>query len=154
MSLGLKLHHTHESAVTHHPEIDTMPTGQDYAERTGHAVDPAPVVVRLADGDEPTRVSQAPRRGWNTGQVPCVVGAPPIALIGRNPFRERVIIRTPAAGGVYIGPTSEGLTVNSGLWIGPAGREELTTWHEVYVIADPANAGPISVTFAAERADG
>jgi hypothetical protein len=130
-----------------------MDTASDYAEVTGHAIDAAPIVVRLAHDDEPQSVALAPRRAWTTGQITVTPGGPPVRLVGRNPFRQRVVIRT-QSGAIYVGPTAEGLTANSGMWIGGGGREEFTTWYDIWVIADPSNSGATSPTFMAERMDG
>lgn len=122
-----------------------------YAERTQEVVEP--VAVAVVDA-QPIRVRQMPRKLFTTGQVTVSPNGGAVQLLGANPFRERLIIGTQSGGDIYIGPDRDSLTARTGFWLARNMRVELSTRHEVWVIADPSNAGPTSPTFLAEYVDG
>jgi hypothetical protein len=144
------LHHNHQHEHQDHHPFDP------YAETIpGHDISapPTPKAVEIW-AEHPIPVQQRPTREWTAGQVVLNAGDQPVRVLGYNPQRVRLELRTNGGpGSVYINSQQHTATATAGLQIINAGGErvELHSCREVWASTTTQGA---TLYWLAEHLDG
>ncbi|MFD7908355.1 hypothetical protein ACFV4G_39705 [Kitasatospora sp. NPDC059747] len=90
---------------------------------------------------------------FTVGQVPIVAGAAPVRILGANPQRTRLCLRTSTSpGSVWVGPQPEMATPTSGFCVPNFAGEELVMFTEREIWAS-SNVNGAFISFLAEHCD-